>query len=192
MADVQTGLLYGATIQLMYMGGIEAGGNIPSDQGLATCIAIPAAIANNLDPAAAVALAVPFGVLGVLINNVRRTINSFYNTKADKFVEDKQYDKLSTPVFIATLFGSSVVQAFINVIPEWAMNGLTNAGNMLPGLGFALTLVVMGKKKYLPFFVLGFFLYSVMGFSMLTGAVIALCLALIVSLFKQNDEEEVA
>jgi D-glucosaminate-specific PTS system IIC component len=50
----------------------------------------------------------------------------------------------------------------------------------------------MGKKKYLPFFVLGFFLYSVMGFSMLTGAVIALCLALIVSLFKQNDEEEVA
>ena len=64
------------------------------------------------------------------------------------------------------------------------MNGLTNAGNMLPGLGFALTLVVMGKKKYLPFFVLGF--------SMLTGAVIALCLALIVSLFKQNDEEEVA
>ena len=46
--DVQTGLLYGATIQLMYMGGIEAGGNIPSDQGLATCIAIPAAIANNL------------------------------------------------------------------------------------------------------------------------------------------------
>ena len=63
--DVQTGLLYGATIQLMYMGGIEAGGNIPSDQGLATCIAIPAAIANNLDPAAAVALAVPFGVLGV-------------------------------------------------------------------------------------------------------------------------------
>lgn len=70
------------------------------------------------------------------------------------------------------------------------MNGLTNAGNMLPGLGFAMTLVVMGKKKYLPFFVLGFFLYSVMGFSMLTGAVIALCLALIVSLFKQNDEEE--
>lgn len=61
--DVAKGLMYGATIQLMYMGGIEAGGNIPSDQGLASCIAIPAAIATNLDPAAAVALAVPFGVL---------------------------------------------------------------------------------------------------------------------------------
>lgn len=204
--DVQTGLLYGATIQLMYMGGIEAGGNIPSDTGLAACIAIPAAIVNHLDPGTAVALAVPFGVLGVLINNVRRTINSFYNTKADQFVEEEKYDQLSifsfvlpwltngvlyfTPVFIATLFGPSVVQQFISVIPTWIMNGLSNAGNMLPALGFALTIVVMGKKQYLPFFVLGFFLFSVLGFSMLTGAIIGLCFALIASLFKQNDEGE--
>ena len=74
--DVQAGLLYGATIQLMYMGGIEAGGNIPSDQGLATCIAIPAAIAGGMDASAAVALAVPFGVLGVLINNVPSILSS--------------------------------------------------------------------------------------------------------------------
>lgn len=206
--DVTKGLLYGATIQLMYMGGIEAGGNIPSDQGLATCIAIPAAIMTGIEPGAAVALAVPFDVLGVLINNVRRTINAFYNAKADQLIEEEKYNQLNlfsflipwltngvlyfTPVFIATLFGSSVVQAFINVIPTWLMNGLTNAGNMLPALGFALTLVVMGKRHYFPFFVLGFFLYSVMGFSMMTGAVIALCFAMIVSLFKQNSEEEVA
>ena len=203
--DVEAGLMYGAAIQLMYMRGIEAGGNIPSDQGLASCIAIPAALTTGLNPAAAVVLAVPFGVLGVLINNVRRTINAFYNAKADKFVEEEKYDALNifsfllpwltngvlyfTPVFVATLFGADVVQAFINVVPEWVMNGLNNAGNMLPALGFALTLVVMGKQKYLPFFVLGFFLYSILGFSMLTGAVIALCLALIVSLFKQTDEE---
>ena len=205
--DVQAGLLYGATIQLMYMGGIEAGGNIPSDQGLATCIAIPAAIAGGMDASAAVALAVPFGVLGVLINNVRRTINTFFCTRADACIEKKEYDKLSkycfvlpwltngvlyfTPVFIATWLGTSVVQSFISIIPQWLMNGLANAGNMLPALGFALTLVVMGKQKYLPFFVLGFFLYAILGFSMLTGAVIAVCLALIVSLFVQEDSQEV-
>lgn len=204
--DVALGLSYGAALQLMYMGGIEAGGNIPSDQALASCIAIPAAIVNNLDPGSAVALAVPFGVLGVLINNVRRTVNSFYNTKADQCVENGEYDKLSvfsflvpwltngvlyfTPVFITTLFGAGIVEAFINVIPQWLMTGLSNAGNMLPALGFAMTLVVMGKKHYLPFFVLGFFLYAILGFSMLTGAVIALCLAMIVSLFKQNEEVE--
>ncbi len=69
---------------------------------------------------------------------------------------------------------------------------LENAGNTVPALGFALTLVVMGKQKYLPFFVLGFFLYAILGFSMLTGAVIAVCLALIVSLFVQEDSQEVA
>lgn len=203
--DVQAGLLYGATIQLMYMGGIEAGGNIPSDQALAACIAIPAALASGLEASAAVALAVPFGVLGVLINNVRRTINSFYNTRADALVKANKYDQLSlfsfvipwltngvlyfTPVFIATLFGTNVIQAFLNVIPEWLMNGLANAGGMLPALGFALTLVVMGKKQYLPFFVLGFFMYAVLGFSMLTGAVFAVCIAMISSLFKQNSDE---
>jgi len=155
--DVQTGLIYGATIQLMYMGGIEAGGNIPNDLGLASCIAIPAAIINNLDPAAAIAIAVPFGVLGVLINNLRRTINSFYNTKADAFVEAGEYDKLSTFSFLL----------------PWLTNG-----------------VVMGKKQYIPFFVLGFFIHAISGFSMLTGAIIALCIALIVSLFKQNEEGE--
>ena len=98
--DVQAGLLYGATIQLMYMGGIEAGGNIPSDQGLAACIAIPAAIAGGMDASAAVALAVPFGVLGVLINNVRRTINTFFCTRADACIEKKEYDKLSKYCFV--------------------------------------------------------------------------------------------
>ncbi len=203
--DVSAGLLYGATIQLLYMGGIEAGGNIPSDRALAACIAIPAALQNGLDPNTAVALAVPFGVLGVLINNVRRTINSFYNTQADKFVSEHQYERLSlfsfvipwltngllyfTPVFVATMFGANVVQAFINIIPEWLMNGLSNAGGMLPALGFALTLVVMGKKQYLPFFVIGFFAYSVLGFSMLTGAVFAVCIAMISSLYKQSSDE---
>nr|WP_281244409.1 PTS sugar transporter subunit IIC [Marinilactibacillus piezotolerans] len=140
------------------------------------------------------------------MNNVRRTINTFFNSRSDTMIEQEKYDKVSlytfllpwltngvlyfTPVFIATLFGANVVQAFIDFIPEWIMNGLSNAGAMLPALGFGLTLVVMGKRHYLPFFVLGFFAYSIAGFSMLTGAVFALSLAMIVSLFKQHSDEE--
>ncbi|AEB07649.1 phosphotransferase system PTS sorbose-specific IIC subunit [Coriobacterium glomerans PW2] len=202
--DVPIGLVVGATIQLMYMGGIEAGGNIPSDQGLAACIAIPVAIINHLDAGTAVAIAVPFGVLGVLLNNIRRTINSLFSTRVDALVEDEKYDLVSVfsfalpwamnfivyfvPVFIATLLGPSAVQAVINVIPTWIMNGLANAGNMLPALGFALTLVIMGKKQYLPFFVVGFFMFAITGFSMLTGAIFALCFALIANLFVQHEE----
>lgn len=91
---------------------------------------------------------------------------------------------------MATLFGPSVLKAFVNIIPVWLMNGLNNAGMMLPALGFALTIVVMGKKKYIPFFVLGYFMFATMKFSMLTGAVFAISIALIFSLLQQNDDTE--
>lgn len=206
--NVPAGLLYGASIQLMWMGGIEAGGNIPADQSLATCIAVPAAILSGIKPGAAVALAVPFSVLGVLINNLRRTFNSFFNTRVDRLIAERKYDAVNkweflipwacnfvlyfTPVFVATLFGPVVLKVFVNVIPTWLMNGLNNAGMMLPALGFALTIVVMGKKKYIPFFVLGYFMFATMKFSMLTGAVYAISIALIFSLLRQNDDVEIS
>ena len=159
-----------------------------------------------IKPGAAVALAVPFSVLGVLINNLRRTFNSFFNTRVDKLISEKKFDAVNkweflipwacnfvlyfTPVFVATLFGPSVLKAFVNIIPVWLMNGLNNAGMMLPALGFALTIVVMGKKKYIPFFVLGYFMFATMKFSMLTGAVFAISIALIFSLLQQNDDAE--
>lgn len=204
--DVQAGLVYGGAIQLIYMGGIEAGGNIPSDMALATVIAVPAALINNLDAATAVTIAVPFGILGVLINNVRRTLNTFFNARADKLIDDGNYDQAArygfsipwlangvlhiVPVFLATLLGPAVVESFINVIPDVVLTGLGNAGGMLPAVGFALTLVVLGKRKYLPFFVLGFFLYTVMDISMITLAVLGLSLALIVSMSTNDSEQE--
>ncbi|MHA5123175.1 PTS sugar transporter subunit IIC [Oenococcus oeni] len=206
--DVKNGLIYGATIQLVWMGVVEAGGNIPTDQALASFIAIPAAIVNNVSPSAVVAIAVPFGVLGVLLNNGRVAINTFYNAPANKAVEERNYNRLShfsfiipwltngviyfTPVFVATLFGSSVLKAFIKIVPTWFMNGLNSAGLILPALGFALTMIVIGKKKYLPIFILGFFIFTIAKYSMLTAAIIGTCLALIILLFKQNDDEEAA
>src|SRR5699024_1602255 len=203
--DAEAGLIYGGAIQLIYMGGIEAGGNIPSDMALATCISVPAAIVNNLDPATAVTIAVPFVVLGALINNFRRTINTFFNARADKLIDDGDYDQAARygflipwlangflhfiPVFLATWLGPAVVESFINVIPEVILSGLENAGGMLPAVGFALTLVVLGKRKYLPFFVLGFFLYTIIDMSMITLAILGLSLALIVSITSDDSDK---
>jgi len=47
----------------------------------------------------------------------------------------------------------------------------------------------MGKKQYLPFFFFFFFMYAVLGFLMLSGAVFAVCISMISSLFKQNSDE---
>src|SRR3712207_8889764 len=57
----------------------------------AASIAIPAAIINGLDTGSAVAIAVPFGVLGVMTNNLRRTINTFTVGVVDKAIRSEEH-----------------------------------------------------------------------------------------------------
>ena len=46
------------------------------------------------------------------------------------------------PVFFALAFGGEFVQGVVNLVKEyqWVADGLTLAGRMLPGLGFAILL----------------------------------------------------
>ena len=60
--QVAQGLLIGATIQLVYLGVIATGGNVPADQALAATIAIPFALQTGMSAEVAVGLAVPFCV----------------------------------------------------------------------------------------------------------------------------------
>ena len=82
--DVVTGLALGASIQLVYLGMVSTGGNMPADNALAAVIAIPVAMKSGLNGNAAVALAVPFGVLGVFLDQLRRTSNSIWIRKRRK------------------------------------------------------------------------------------------------------------
>ena len=54
--DLASGLIIGASIQLIYLGVIHTGGNEPSDGELASIIAIPIALQTGLDASAAVHL----------------------------------------------------------------------------------------------------------------------------------------
>lgn len=48
----------------------------------------------------------------------------------------------------------------MDFVPDWIMTGLQVAGGILPALGFAITISVIGKKGILPYFILGFFLFQ--------------------------------
>jgi mannose/fructose/N-acetylgalactosamine-specific phosphotransferase system component IIC len=52
---------------------------------LATFIAVPIALQSNLEPAVAVTLAVPVGLLGVLLDYIRRTVNAAWIHMADSY-----------------------------------------------------------------------------------------------------------
>lgn len=139
--DLPKGLLMGGSIQLVYLGVIAVGGNVPADSALAACISIPIALKTGLSAEAAVGLAVPFGVLGVFLDQIKRTSNSIWIHKADKFAEEGNENGIFRcafiypaifafflrfiPVFAINLVGADVVQYLIEVLPSWIITGFS-------------------------------------------------------------------
>ena len=62
------------------------------------------------------------------------------------------------PVFFALAFGGEFVQGVVNLVKEyqWVADGLTLAGRMLPGLGFAILLRYLPVKRNLHYLAMGF------------------------------------
>lgn len=206
MGDLPNAMIIGASLQMIYLGAIAPGGTLPSDEALAACIAIPLALEANLEPGIAVTLAVPIGLLGVLIDNLKRTYHSYFIHLADKAVEENNLKKMRraefwyplivsvplrvVPAALALAFGVDAVTAFLNSIPAWATNGLSVAGGLLPALGFAVTIMVIGKKKLLPYFIIGFAIVAYSGINTIGVAVFAICIALLQGNFVQSDEAD--
>ena len=195
--DVAKGLMIGASIQLVYLGIIFTGGNVPADAVLAATIAIPIALKSALDVEAAVGLAVPFAVLGTFLDQIRRTTNSIWVRLGDQAaaIGDQRtlwkaaflYPELMTilirfvPVFLLTLLGTGIVSDFLAFLPAWVITGFAIAGGILPAMGFAIILVTIGKPKLLPYFFIGFFAVSYLGIGTMAVAVFGTCAALLIT-----------
>ncbi len=199
MGDLPGAMKIGAALQMIYLGAIAPGGTLPSDEALAACITIPLALTAGISPELAVPIAMPLGILGVLIDNIKRTYHSYFVNRTDLAAENMDKKAMGRnshwypiwasiplriiPVFLALLYGVDAIQAFLQALPVWATNGLAVAGGLLPALGFAITIMVIGKESLLPYFVLGFAIAAYSGMNMIGLSVIAICIALLQSQF---------
>lgn len=204
------GLVIGGTIQLIYVGVIAPGGNFPADSAIAGACVAPIALMTGMKPSVAVTLAVPVGLLGVFLINLRKTLAIKFAHSADHYAKEADtkgiykcaviYPALLNilvaflPVFIVVLFGTTVVDVILKYIPEVIMHGLEVAGGMLPALGFALIMHMIGKPKYIVFMILGFFALQMTGWSNLVLGIFGGCLAFMIVLLKREarmgaDEE---
>ncbi len=177
LGDVKQAIIIGAALQAIYLGFIAPGGNIPADLAVASFIAIRIALINNLDASVAVSLAVPVGLLGLLLEYVRKTLNATFVHMADRYAEEANVKGIRKaaylypgillaliyfiPMTLAIYYGPSAVDAVMQYIPEWVTHGLSVAGGILPALGFAITITVIGKKEMIPYFVIGFLLAKI-------------------------------
>ena len=172
LGDLNTGLIVGGTYQLMTIGNMPIGGAQPPNAVIGGIMAaIFACTLDNVDPNAAVALAIPFALLGqygvTLFFTLRAPLLEFFRGCAVN-ADTKGITKwtiISECIlglifsFIVPLFfigGQTFGQTVVDAIPEWLNNGLSAAGNMMKFVGFAILLKIMMSRDMWGFFFMGF------------------------------------
>ena len=73
LGDLQTGLIVGGTYQLMTIGNMPVGGAQPPNAVIGGIMATILAITLHLEPTAAVAVAIPFALLGWVLTRAQTT-----------------------------------------------------------------------------------------------------------------------
>lgn len=202
--DVTQGLVIGGSIQLLYLGVVATGNNIPTDAALAAIIALPIALSQGLDASVAVSIAVPFGILGAFFNNIKRSINIWFLHYSDRKAEElniKEINKCAVfypwlvmsiiqfvPVFIISYLGPTAAQFLLEYLPTWVTGGLSVAGGVLPAIGFALMITQIGRKEILPYFFIAYFMVQYLGLNTMAISVFGVCLAVILFFAKNSVE----
>lgn len=206
MGDVTTGALCGAAIAPLYIALSGAGGVVTADKSASSIIPTAMVIVGNLDIAAGIALAVPVSLLFSQIHNVLKLVNTYIVHRCDAAAErgdDKAIIFNSVilvnlvkillywvPMTVILYIGAMSVEGLADQIPAWLSNGLAVVSTMLPALGIGMTMVVIGRKDLLPFFVAGFFLVAYTGIANMPLLILGLVLAYMYLVFTKENTEE--
>ena len=94
-------------------------------------------------------------------------------------------------LFCVLYFGQNAMNALLDVIPTWLMNGFSVAGKFLPGIGFAIFLQAMNKKEQIPIFLLGFYIWYFLngaGLTMIGMTIFGALLAILMMQAKKSKE----
>lgn len=209
MGDVAQAMIVTAALQMIYMGVFSPGGSMPAEPSIAAAIAVPVALLGNLKPEAAIAVAVPVGLLGSYLYQFRFFINTFLGKYTDKAVEDLNakaikrsiilYPTLASfilfvpLVFIALYLGAPIIADVINALEGTVViHILEVVGGGLAAIGIATTVYVIGRKDYMVFFFLAYFMSVVLKSLEITMVTYAIFGVLIALIFVQSQKGKVA
>ena len=174
MGDVPTAMKCAAVIKPMFLAFTGAGGTVVWDEAAATLGGISVTLVSGLDVSQSVTIAVPLSLLCAQLHTIRRIAFIYPVQKADEYAKTCntkgimfmavwwpqifKFFLFGIPMFFGLYFGAEAIGNFMNSLPVWITNALSATGKMLPALGFAMTVNVIGRPQFLPFFLGGFFL----------------------------------
>lgn len=172
LGDIHTGIVLGASLELISMGFVAIGAAGPPDMQIGSVIATSFAIISNSSTETALTLAIPIAVAAEFLGILMRIIIAQFSHVADKAIDEGNFKKTRIihigwsftlnslvyfiPVFLTIYFGAGIVKDVVDAIPDFITTGLSVAGNLLSALGFAMLLSTMLSKKLFPYFLFGF------------------------------------
>ncbi len=204
LGDVQTAMIIGIPLQIMYMGNVTPGGAVAWDLSYATFIGTAGAIVfgKGMDPAQIIGLAVVFagigGLVGQIMWNVSYALNLPLNRVANRYAEEGATRKMYIPnvvlgqaigfacrfipaiIVLSSITAASAQADFASIIPGWVTTALGIFGGMMASLGMGIILSFLLKKKYhIVIFLAGFILITYFGLSTMAVAVVAIITAIL-------------
>lgn len=199
LGDVQTAMMVGIPLQIMYMGNVTPGGAVAWDLSYATYVGVAGAIVfgKGMDATQVIGLAVVFagigGLVGQIMWNVSYALNLPLNRVANKYAEAGETKKMYIPnivmgqligfacrfipaiIVLTSMTAASAQADFAAIIPGWVTTALSIFGGMMASLGMGIILSFLLKKKYhLAIFLAGFVLITYFNLSTMAVAVVAI------------------
>ena len=218
LGDLSTGIMLGAALQIAYLGVITVGGNVSMDLGYVSLPCIAMAMRSGIDTATAIALAATVAVLASYTGLIEKCIVgpfalNIYHKGVEEYNEFKQFLGYEIiyqvfmfinrfiPSFILIVFGPSLIDSLVSVLPEKILYALQVMGGILPAVGMAALLIYLIKDKvFVLFYVFGFALSVYLGLNTTAAMVIAAVVAVLyfrtapikdaANVAVQNTEEE--
>jgi len=174
LGDLQTGVMTGATLELVWLGAMAIGASNPPDMVSGSILGTAYVISAGADIAQAVLLAVPVSMLMITLwNFIMMAVIPLFAVKANAYADAGnsrgvdmmhhlanlvQTIPLSILVAAAFYFGSPVIQVVVDKIPAFITSGLDYAMGIIPAIGFAMIARMIISKQLAAFLFLGFIL----------------------------------
>lgn len=171
LGDLNTGILVGGTLELVWMGLAPLAGAQPPNVIIGTVVGTTFAITTKTDPKVAVGVAVPFAIAVQMGITFLFSVMSAVMSRCDQMAEEANLKGIDYVnylglivlgtfyffcAFLPVYFGAEHAGKIIELLPKQVIDGLGVAGGIMPAIGFAVLLKIMMKNAYIPYFILGF------------------------------------
>lgn len=196
LGDPVKGIIMGAALESIFMGISAIGGQIPADATSAAVITVAYTVLTGASAEAGLALALPIGTaLAAITYGLMTPVWAAFAPHWERLAASGNTRRFNvqviamslvmglvptTVLFFSIAFGVNGLQSLLAALPSWVMAGLSAAGSMMIGIGFAILVSMIWSREAGAFFFFGYVLVAYLKLDIIPvailGAVVALTL----------------